>query len=85
MTTEKRMTMKQRCLLNLHTELATFFELLACSIPGIEMTELPAQSLSIYLRVENYRVVRKWSFLKLLPSVYLLASLYLKKPTSPRM
>lgn len=48
------------------TELAKCFELVACSVPGIDMAELPAQSLSSYLRVEHYRVVRKWSFLKLL-------------------
>jgi len=85
MTTEKRMTMKQRCRLNLHRELAKRFELLQCSVPGTDATELPAQSLGIYPRVANYRVVTTRSFLELLPAVYHPASLYPKKLTSPKM
>lgn len=56
------MSMKQRCLFNLHVGLVNFFELLAFSVPGINTTEFPAQSLSIHLGVENYKVVRKQSF-----------------------
>lgn len=56
------MSMKQRCLFNLHVGLVNFFELLAFSVPCINTTEFPAQSLSIHLGVENYKVVRKQSF-----------------------
>lgn len=41
-TTEERMTMKLRCLLNSQTALAKHFELLTCPVPGMGRTELPA-------------------------------------------
>lgn len=41
---KQRMTMKQRCLLNLYMELVNFFKLLVLSLRGIDTTELPAVS-----------------------------------------
>lgn len=43
-TIEERMTTKLRCFFNSQTESAKHFELLACSVPGMGRTELPAAS-----------------------------------------
>lgn len=76
-TIEERMTMKQRCLLNSQTELAKYFELLRCSVPG----QSSQQPLRIYLRVENYRVIRKLEFPSTLTSSLSFSKSEFKEPT----
>lgn len=77
MTIEERMIMKQRCLLNSQTQLAKHFELLACSVQG----QSSQQPLRIYLRVENYRVIRKLEFLSTLTSSLSFSKCEFKEPT----
>lgn len=63
------------CLLNLHRISNIFWT--SGMLHAQALTWQSSQhSLSIYLRVENYKVVRKWSFHELLPSIYLLATSY---------
>lgn len=67
--------------MNSQTELAKHFELLACPVPGMGRTELPAAAEYSPEGGKLQGDKKNWSFLKLLPSVYLLASLNLKTLT----